>query len=98
MTDDQPAPTWKPISEYVEPPYAGYTNIVLLGWYVEAGGGYSSGVAHFGVGWYCEYTKKWIDSSDKKPWNNPPTHFALECHAIPLNDKTFGPGKDEEDE
>ena len=74
---------WKPISEYVDPPYRGSTPIVLLGWHSFAGGGYPAGVWHYGVGWKESFGGgRWVDASDKKPWPNGPTHFALICNQI----------------
>ena len=64
---------WKLIETYQRPPYAGYDDVVLLGWDMSQDGT----VMHFGVGWLGELSHKgqWVDCSDKKPWPLQPTHW-----------------------
>jgi hypothetical protein len=65
---------WKLIDTYKRPEYAGYTDLVLLGW----DSGHPEGVImFFGVGWCDAFNGTWIDCSDKKPWPNPPTHWLV---------------------
>lgn len=76
-------PEWKPIDQYREPPYAGYSPIVLLGWWVDEAGGYPAAMRRFGCG-YMGTNKRWHDISDNEEWLYSPTHFALICNHIPL--------------
>ena len=75
---------WKPLSEYISPPYACYDPLVLLGWEslnAEGSNG-AGGMLTFGVGWLDGRSGKWIDVSDKRAWPWQPTHFALICQDI----------------
>lgn len=65
---------WKLIETYERPRYAGYTDLVLLGWDM---GDPNGVVMFFAVGWKDQFQDRWIDSSDKKPWpdNSKPTHW-----------------------
>ncbi len=75
-------PKWKPISEYVEPPYAGFDPIVLLGWKGTESNGVTQSICYYGCGYWDEFKKKWVDRSDNKEWSSQPTHFALVCQDI----------------
>ena len=64
---------WKLIDTYERPAYAGFTDIVLLGW---DNGDPDRRVMFFGIGWKDEANGVWIDNADRKPWQaNPPSHW-----------------------
>ena len=63
---------WKRTDTYVRPEYAGYTDIVLLAWSRHPDG---ETLTHFGCGWLDQFSSKWTDCSDKKPWPEQPTHW-----------------------
>lgn len=65
---------WKLIETYERTAYAGYTDLVLLGW----DSGHPDGkIMFFGVGWLDQFSGRWTDAGDRKPWgeHTGPTHW-----------------------
>lgn len=70
--------TWKPVSEYVNPPYKGYTPIVLVGWECTLGDGRTRGVGQYSLGYYCDIRKSWFKNNhDREMFYRQPTHFSI---------------------
>lgn len=59
------------------------TDLVLVGWFRMAAGGYPAGIQRCGVGW-LNPGGLWTDTSDKRVWPNQPTHFACVASDLPI--------------